>query len=413
MTPVETPAATSTQQRLERLVVTASALIAEVSMEGVLKQVVRSAAELIGAHYAAVGVLAPDGRLLESFTTYGIDDELRAKIGEPPRGHGILGLVIREARPVRLPDLTRHPGSYGFPPHHPPMHSFLGVPIVGRRGVFGNLYLTEKVGGALFTEEDEYLAVLLANSVAAVVENARHHEESARLLEEVHQLHRARERFFAMVNHELRNALAAVYGWSEMLVRKKDPSTVPQAAFEVLDSAQQAIGLINDLLDLSRLDEDRLKPVIRPIEPGSVAKRAVGRVTPAAQARRVTLVLEVARSLPTCETDASRVEQILVNLLGNAIQHTPEGTSVRLEVSARDGLVVFTVRDEGPGVPATELEHIFDIYTTRKEGDMRGVGLGLPLSRRLARLMGGDLLAVATAAGGGEFRLSLPATSPS
>ena len=411
MTPVEAPATPSTQQRLERLVVTTSALIAEVSIDGVLNQVVRSAAELIGAHYAAVGVLAPDGRLLESFTTYGIDDELRARIGPPPRGHGILGLVIREARPMRLPDLARHPDSYGFPPHHPPMHSFLGVPIVGRRGVFGNLYLTEKVGGALFTEEDEYLAVLLANSVAAVVENARHHEESARLLEEVHQLHRARERFFAMVNHELRNALAAVYGWSEMLVRKKDPSTVPQAAFEVLDSAQQAIGLINDLLDLSRLDEDRLKPVIRSIEPGSVAKRAAGRVTPAAQARRVTLVLEVARSLPTCETDSSRVEQILVNLLGNAIEHTPERTSIRLEVSARDGLVVFTVRDEGPGVPATELETIFDIYTTRKEGDMRGVGLGLPLSRRLARLMGGDLLAVATAAGGGEFRLSLPATS--
>ena len=99
-----------------------------------------------------------------------------------------------------------------------------------------------------------------------------------------------------------------------------------------------------------------------------------------------------------------------MNLLGNAIQHTPERTSVRLEVSARDGLVVFTVRDEGPGVPATELESIFDIYATRKEGDMRGVGLGLPLSRRLARLLGGDLLAVATAAGGGEFRLELPAT---
>jgi signal transduction histidine kinase len=412
VTPVEAPATTSTQQRLERLVVTTSALIAEVSIDGVLNQVVRSAAELIGAHYAAVGVLAPDGRLLESFTTYGIDDELRARIGPPPRGHGILGLVIREARPIRLPDLTRHPDSYGFPPHHPAMRSFLGVPIVGRRGAFGNLYLTEKVGGALFTEEDEYIAVLLANSVAAVVENARHHEESARLLEEVHQLHRARERFFAMVNHELRNALAAVYGWAEMLVRKKDPSTVPQAAFEVLDSAQQAIGLINDLLDLSRLDEERLKPVFRSIEPGSVAKRAVGRMTPAAQARRVTLVFEAAPSMPACETDSSRVEQILVNLLGNAIQHTPEGTSVRLEVSARDGLVVFTVRDQGPGVPATELEHVFDIYATKKEGDLRGVGLGLPLSRRLARLMGGDLLAVATPGAGGEFRLELPA-SPS
>jgi signal transduction histidine kinase len=248
--------------------------------------------------------------------------------------------------------------------------------------------------------------------VAAAVENARHHEESARLLEEVHQLHRARERFFAMVNHELRNALAAVYGWSEMLVRKKDPTTVPPAAYEVLDSAQQAIGLINDLLDLSRLDEDRLKPVIRPIEPGSVAKRAIGRMTPAAQAGKVTLGFEVAPDLPTCETDASRVEQILVNLLGNAIQHTPEGTSVELELSAHEGMVVFTVRDQGPGVPATELEHIFDIYATKKDGDLRGVGLGLPLSRRLARLLGGDLLAVATDGGGGEFRLQLPATPP-
>jgi signal transduction histidine kinase len=410
---VEPPAPTqtaTTQERLERLVVTTSALIGEVSIEAVLQRVVEAAAEFIGARYAAVGVLAPDGRLLESFTTHGVDAERRALIGAPPRGHGILGLVIREARPIRLPDLTRHPDSYGFPPHHPPMHSFLGVPIVGRRGAFGNLYLTEKLGGDFFTEEDEYLAVLLASSIAAVMENARLHEESARLLEEVQQLQRARERFFAMVNHELRNALAAVYGWSEMLVRKKDPSTVPRAAFEVLDSAQQAVGLINDLLDLSRLDEDRLKPVIRAIEPASVAKRAAGRVTPAAEARQVALEVDVAASLPTCETDASRVEQILVNLLGNAIQHTSERTTVRLEVTARDRFVVYTVRDQGPGIPETEVERIFDIYATKKEGDMQGVGLGLPLSRRLARLLGGDLHAISRPGKGGELVLELPAS---
>jgi signal transduction histidine kinase len=413
VSPSQTTPYTSTQERLERLVVTTSALISEVSMDGVLRQAVQSAAELIGAHFAAVGVLAPDGRLLESFTTYGVDDELRARIGEPPRGHGILGLVIREARPIRLPDLTKHPDSFGFPPHHPVMRSFLGVPIVGRRGVFGNLYLTEKVGGELFTEEDEYIAVLLANTLGAVVENARHHEESARLLEEVHQLHRARERFFAMVNHELRNALAAVYGWSEMLVRKKDPSTVPQAAFEVLDSAQQAIGLINDLLDLSRLDEDRLKPVLRRIEPGSVARRVIGRMTPAAQARKVALVLDLAPRLPECETDVSRVEQILVNLVTNAIQHTPERSTVRLQVTAAEGMVAFTVRDEGPGIPASELEQIFDIYASKKEGGLRGVGLGLPLSRRLARLLGGDVIAVASSGAGGEVRLEVPASGKS
>ena len=406
--PVTTQTAT-TQQRLERLVVTTSALIGEVSLEGVLQHVVEAAAELIGARYAAIAVLAPDGRLVESFTTHGIDAERRALIGAPPRGHGILGLVIRESRPIRLPDLTRHPDSYGFPPHHPPMHSFLGVPIAGRRGVFGNLYLTEKLGG-LFTEEDEYVAVLLASSIAAVVENARLHEESARLLEEVQQLQRSRERFFAMVNHELRNSLAAVYGWAEMLVRKKDPATVPRAAFEVLDSAQQAVSLINDLLDLSRLDEDRLKPVIRAIEPGSVAKRAAGRVTPAAGARHVALEVDVAPGLPTCETDASRVEQILVNLLGNAIQHTPEHTTVRLVVTARDPFVIYIVRDEGPGIAESEVERIFDIYATEKEGDMRGVGLGLPLSRRLARLLGGDLRAFSHPGEGGEFVLELPAS---
>jgi len=409
--PVSTPTA-STQQRLERLVITTSALIGEVSLERVLTQVVESAAELIGARYAAIGVLAPDGRLLESFTTYGIDDEHRALIGAPPRGHGILGLVIREARPVRLPDLARHPDSYGFPPHHPPMHSFLGVPIVSRRGVFGNLYLTEKLGGALFTEEDEYVAVLLASSIAAVVENARLHEESARLLEEVQRLHRARERFFAMVNHELRNSLAAVYGWSEILVRKRDPATVPPAAFEVLDSAQQAVDLINDLLDLSRLDEDRLKPVIRSVDPGGMAKRAVGRVTPAADARQVALELVIAHGLPTCETDASRVEQILVNLLANGIQHTAERSVVRLDVTSGEKVVVYTVKDQGPGIPEEDLERVFDIYASKKEGDMRGVGLGLPLSRRLARLLGGDLRALSRPGAGGEFVLDLPASPP-
>jgi signal transduction histidine kinase len=396
-------------ERIERLVVAAASLMTEVSLEGVLDQVVAIAAEAIGARYAAIGVLGPDGRILESFTTFGIDPEDRARIGEPPRGHGILGLVIREPRPIRLPDLTRHPDSYGFPPHHPPMHSFLGVPIVGKRGVFGNLYLTEKIGD-VFTEEDEHLAVLLAANTAAAVENARLHEESARLLEEVQQLHRARERFFAMVNHELRNALAAVYGWSEMMVRKKDPATVPRAAFEVLDSAQRAVGLINDLLDLSRLDEDRLKPVIRATDPVSIARRAAGQIIPAAEARRVAVSLETSKGLPTCETDASRVEQILVNLLVNAIHHTGEGTTIHLRVHADGASVLYIIDDEGPGIPETDLEKVFDIYVTQAAGEGRGVGLGLPLSRRLARLMGGELEAVSRPGTGGRFVLRLPAS---
>src|SRR5437762_7470758 len=109
----------STQERLKQLVAATSALITEVSLDGVLQRAVRVSAQVIGARYAAIGVLASDGRTLEHFTSYGVDSELARRIGAPPRGHGILGLVIREGKPIRLPDLTKHPDSYGFLPHHP------------------------------------------------------------------------------------------------------------------------------------------------------------------------------------------------------------------------------------------------------------------------------------------------------
>ncbi|HET7599143.1 MAG TPA: GAF domain-containing sensor histidine kinase [Gemmatimonadales bacterium] len=400
----------TTQARLEQLVAAGALLTSELSLEGVLERTVQIAAQVIEARYAAIGVLGPDGRILESFTTYGVTPEERARIGDPPKGHGILGLVIREGRVVRLPDLTRHPDSYGFPPNHPPMRSFLGVPVVGRRGVFGDLYLTEKIGAETFSEEDEHLALLLAAQISAAVENAQLHEESARLLEEVQQLHRSRERFFAMVNHELRNALAATYGWAEMLVRRKDPATVPQAAFEVLESAEHAVALINDLLDLSRLDEDRLRPVMREVDPVAAARKTLARMTPAAAQKGITLAPNFSSATHTCLTDASRLEQILVNLLGNAIRHGPERSCVTLAVEEADGRIRFTVRDEGTGITPDDVERVFDVYVS-KGGDGRGAGLGLPLSRRLARLLGGELFAVAAPGRGGCFVLELPAGS--
>ena len=199
-----------------------------------------------------------------------------------------------------------------------------------------------------------------------------------------------------MVNHELRNALAAVYGWSEMLVRKKDPATVPRAAFEVLDSA--AAG--------GRADQRpaRPEPAGRgPPEAGHPRRRAGGD-GPAGDRPghsrgrgrdRSASSCDVGPDLPTCETDASRLEQILVNLLGNAIQHTPDAQHRPARGSAHaSGMVVYAVEDEGPGIPETDVERIFDIYVTKAAGDSRGVGLGLPLSRRLARLLGGELRAV-------------------
>jgi signal transduction histidine kinase len=407
--PTASPAA---QARIERVLREFPSLVAELDLNAVLQRVADLAAEIVGAQYVAVGLLGPDGKSLESFITSGLTQDQRSAIGALPVGRGILGLLIQEGRPIRLRDLGQHPASAGFPPDHPAMKTFLGVPITGRQGVLGEVYLTEKLGGGEFNDEDEHIAVLLSIATASAVENARLHGDRTRLLEEVQLLHRSRERFFAMVNHELRNALAAVYGWSEMLVRKKDPATVPRAAYEIVDSAEQAISLINDLLDLSRLDEDRLKPVLRNVECGRILRTALHRVTPQAAERRISLELDAPAQGILTLTDAHRVEQILVNILRNAIRHSPSDEKVETSVGREDGTVVFRIADRGPGIPPDQTERIFDVYFTSVGEERMGNGLGLPLSRRLARLLGGDLVAQSRPDAGAVFILRLPGGDP-
>jgi signal transduction histidine kinase len=144
----------------------------DLSLPIVLRRIVESARELVHARYAALGVIGEDRQLAE-FITVGVDPDTHAAIGHLPEGHGILGLLIVDPKPLRLRDLTKHPQSYGFPPNHPEMHSFLGVPIRVRNEVFGNLYLCEKQGAQEFTEIDEHLAVSLASAAGVAVENAR------------------------------------------------------------------------------------------------------------------------------------------------------------------------------------------------------------------------------------------------
>ena len=168
------------QRRLNLLLDAVVAIAADLSLESVLRRIVEVAADLAGARYVALGVLGSGGaRRLVEFVTQGLTSEQRDQIGDLPRGHGLLGLIIDEPRPLRLSEIAAHPASYGFPPNHPPMRSFLGVPVrIGDR-VFGNLYLTEKHGGD-FTEQDEAFVVALAAAAGVAVENARLYEEGAR-----------------------------------------------------------------------------------------------------------------------------------------------------------------------------------------------------------------------------------------
>jgi signal transduction histidine kinase len=161
--------------RLQQLMEAVLAIGSDLDLPSMLRRIIHAATELVDAQYGALGVLDDTRSSLSQFITVGIDEAGRAAIGELPHGHGILGLLIVDAKPLRLPDLTAHPDSAGFPPNHPPMRSFLGVPIRVRDEVFGNLYLTDKRTAEAFTSEDEDLVVALAGAAGVAIENARLH----------------------------------------------------------------------------------------------------------------------------------------------------------------------------------------------------------------------------------------------
>jgi signal transduction histidine kinase len=175
------------QTRRTRLFELSEVLVAELDQEAVLDQILDAAMEITGARYAALGILGPDRTEFAEFRTRGIDAGNRARIGELPRGHGVLGVLIDEQRTLRLDDVGEHPRSYGFPAGHPVMRTFLGVPVRIRGEAWGNLYLAEKAGGS-FTEADEELIVVFAGWAATAIELARLHERSARRR---HELERA------------------------------------------------------------------------------------------------------------------------------------------------------------------------------------------------------------------------------
>ncbi len=372
------------------------ALASALSLEHVLQVLVDVSRDLVDARYAALGVVNAEGTGLADFITSGLPAEQREKIGSLPRGHGILGLLIRDARPLRLADLRSHPASYGIPPHHPPMRSFLGVPVMSGGRVFGNLYLTEKRALPEFTEEDLVLVQALAAQAAIAIENA--------------QLRRERDRFFAAASHELGNALAGVRLWSRHLVHNppESPSGWKEGVGKVAAAAEQTSRLVEDLLSLARIQEGRLVLSAWPFDLPDLVSGVLDDLGPEASAAGVRLAFDVSEPLEV-EQDPVRVRQIVVNLVVNAIKFTPEGGEIRVELERDTNMLRLCVADSGPGVSAADIERIFRPY--EQVGGVargRGTGLGLPLSRQLARMMGGDLTVEPTSQPGARFVLSLP-----
>jgi signal transduction histidine kinase len=372
-------------QSLRQLLDAVLTIGSDLDLPAMLDRIISAAVELVDARYGALGVLDESGTRLAQFITVGIDDEGRRRIGSLPEGHGILGLLILDAEPLRLPDLTEHPDSYGFPPNHPPMRSFLGVPIRLRDHVFGNLYLTDKQSAEVFSDVDEELVVGLASAAAVAIENARLHARLSELVLVDDRERIARDLHDTVIQRLFATGLSLQA--TSRLVRSNPDDAIArvEAAVDDLDTTVKHIRSAIFGLESTRSMEDGLRS--RVLSLTRDAARGLG-FEP-----RVLFDGPVDSRVPSAM--AAEVVAVLREALSNVARHAhATRADVELVVGASD--LLLRVFDDGVGPPA-------------------GVeaGNGLPnMQTRAERLRGTFSIGARVDDGGAvvEWRVPLPQT---
>ena len=352
-------------QSLRKLLDAVVAVGSGLDLPTMLRRITELAVELVDARYGALGVLDETGTRLSQFITVGVDEETHAAIGHLPDGHGILGLLIVDAKPLRLPDLHEHPDSFGFPPNHPPMKSFVGVPIRIGDHVFGNLYLTEKQSAEVFTDVDEELLVGLAAAAGVAIENARLHARVAELA-----LFEDRERIARDLHDTVIQRLFATglsLQGTGALIRREPETAVAriEAAVDDLDETVKHIRTAIFALEASRPHDEGLRDRVL-----ALCREAAG-----------ALGFEP-RVLFDGPLDSIVDDELAVDLLAtlrealsNVARHAGAGT-VDVALSVGAGALSLRVADDGLGFP---------------DGGATGDGHGLDNMSARARRHGGEL----------------------
>jgi signal transduction histidine kinase len=394
----------------------------------VLQRIADAVRELMQSRYAALGVADESGRLVQ-FITSGLSPEERAAIGPLPEGHGLLGALIREGTPLRIPVIREDPRSSGFPPNHPPMTSLLGVPIVLHGKTVGDLYLTDKIGADEFGEDDQALLMLFAGHAAVAIENARLYDEvraardelQARNREleeqyrEVQTANRLKSQFLANMSHELRTPLNAIIGFSELMYEGRvGPVSAEHREYlgDILTSGRHLLQIINDILDLAKVESGKID-----MHPEAVVlETLVGEVRDILRSlaadKRLHLATEVDATLTEIRTDPARLKQVLYNFLSNAIKFTPDGGTVNVRLTP-EGPDFFrlAVEDTGIGIAPEDLDRLFVEFQQLDAGAgkrYQGTGLGLALTRRIAETEGGYVEVSSVLGKGSIFSAVLP-----
>jgi two-component system, NarL family, sensor histidine kinase DevS len=376
----------SDERTRDRLLIEAGlSLASELDLDALLDRLVELAVELTDARYGALGVLTSDGTGIERFVTRGMTEVERAAIGDPPVGHGLLGVLIDRGQVLRIPDIAADPRSGGFPPHHPPMRSFIGAPISALGGIFGNLYLTDKAGGEPFTKADEDAVMVLATQAGVAVENARLMDETQRAERERRRLEvlEERERIAKELHDGVIQSLFAVgMGLQGTASRARDA-----------DVAHQIEGAVEEV-DRSIRD---LRNYIFGLRPGILADRQLDQALQLLgeefqERSGVLTVVDVRQDLASeLASRAPDIVQLVREALSNVGRHA-SATTCRVSLRRSDGAAELEIDDDGTGFDPTE--------------PRSGMGLA-NLEARVARL-GGTLEIASVLGEGTTVRARLP-----
>ncbi|HUF92830.1 MAG TPA: ATP-binding protein, partial [Candidatus Limnocylindria bacterium] len=388
---------------------TAAAAMNSLALDEALRVITDEARAIIGAHQA-VTTLTGEHAGPRAAATVSLSPkyaEWRAAPG-PDDGFGIAAMVSGGEHVVRMTqaELEASPAFQSRAAQARPMRGWLAARLIARNGrTVGLIQLSDKLEGE-FTGDDEALLVQLAQMASVAVENAQ-------LFRRAEESNQAKDEFMAMLSHELRTPLNAIVGWTTMLKSGALDATTAAHAVDVIDRNSRHQGqLIEDLLDVSRITAGKLVLQTGPVYLPAVVEAAIDSASPAALAKGVAMRVVVAPGVKPVSGDADRLQQVVWNLLSNALKFTPAGGRVDVLCRTRDGHVELTVRDTGMGIPADVLPHIFERFRQSEAGSGRaygGLGLGLAIVRYLVELHGGTVTADSEGEGkGAAFTVRLP-----
>jgi signal transduction histidine kinase len=351
------------EQALRQLLLAGRGLVSELDPDRVLGRVLEVAMEITGARYAALGVLNRERTALERFISRGVDEATRERIGDPPTGRGVLGVLVDEPRPLRLADVSAAPKSFGFPAHHPPMRTFLGVPIEIGGEPWGNLYLTEKAGGAEFDQADEEAVGVLGEWAAIAIGNARS-VAAERLRLSMEAAEQERMQWARELHDETLQGLAATRLMLITATRRAGGS-VPEGIDRAIKQVDHEIAALRALISDLRpdsLDQHGIAAALR-----GLAERVEGRV-PGVQ-------IEVSVGLPSRGRPPRALEVAIYRVaqesITNALRH---GGAGRLEITLEKSNTTYelTVIDDGSGFDPERTEFGFGIMGMRERAELAG-----------------------------------------